>query len=115
MNADTRLATYGTLAPGKPNHHQLAQLRGRWMKGMVSGALVRSGWGAALGFPALVFDATGSSVPVDLFESADLPRHWARLDEFEGEGYRRVVVEVETEEGSLASFIYVAADQHAGD
>ncbi len=114
MNADTRLATYGTLAPGKPNHQKLAELRGRWMKGTVYGALVRSGWGAALGFPALVLDATASSVPVDLFESADLPRHWARLDEFEGEGYRRVVVEVETEEGSLASCIYVAADQHAG-
>jgi gamma-glutamylcyclotransferase (GGCT)/AIG2-like uncharacterized protein YtfP len=80
MSPETRLATYGTLAPGKPNHHHLSDLPGRWVKGFVKGALVQCGWGAALGFPALIFDDTGSQVSVDLFESDDLPNHWPRLD-----------------------------------
>ena len=28
-----RLAVYGTLGPGRPNHHQLSALRGRWVRG----------------------------------------------------------------------------------
>ncbi len=43
------------------------------------------------------------------FESADLPRHWLRLDAFEGEGYRRVVTRVSTPEGDLDAWIYVLA------
>ena len=45
-----RLATYRTLAPGRPNHHQLDGLRGRWLKGHVDGLLVEAGWGASLGY-----------------------------------------------------------------
>ena len=48
-----RLATYGSLAPGRPNHHQLDGLEGRWSKGHVDGLLVDAGWGASLGYPAL--------------------------------------------------------------
>ena len=35
-----RLATYGTLAPGRPNQHQLDGLEGRWFAGHVNGMLV---------------------------------------------------------------------------
>ena len=115
MSPDNRLATYGSLAPGKPNHHQLSDLSGRWIRGSVAGSLVQTGWGAVLGFPALVLDESGARVQVDLFESDDLPHHWARLDAFEGDGYRRVAVQIETDDGELPAFIYVAADQHAGD
>jgi len=38
--AEHRLATYGTLAPGRPNHHQLDGLTGRWLEGHVNGTLV---------------------------------------------------------------------------
>ena len=106
----TRLATYGTLAPGRPNHHQLDGLAGRWLPGRVHGRLVKTGWGAELGFPALVLDPAGAAVEVQLFESADLPEHWSRLDSFEGSGYRRVVTSVETAEGELMASIYVARD-----
>jgi gamma-glutamylcyclotransferase (GGCT)/AIG2-like uncharacterized protein YtfP len=71
---DTRLAIYGTLAPGRVNHHQISALSGKWQRGMVKGKLFSSGWGAALGFPGLILDPLGPSVDVDLFESADLPR-----------------------------------------
>jgi hypothetical protein len=46
-----RLATYGSLAPGRPNEGQLSDLTGRWLVGHVRGKLVEAGWGAELGFP----------------------------------------------------------------
>ena len=108
--ADTRLATYGTLAPGRANHHQLARLKGQWRQGTVRGRLVKAGWGAALGFPGLILDPSGSVVEVHLFESEDLPNHWARLDAFEGAGYRRAVTQVRTADGGLEAWIYVIAE-----
>ncbi len=108
--ADVRLATYGNLAPGRINERQLSDLRGRWLVGRVRGSLVEDGWGAALGYPALVLGADGAEVEVQVFESADLRDHWERLDAFEGAGYRRVAVDVETDKGVLPASIYVLAD-----
>jgi gamma-glutamylcyclotransferase (GGCT)/AIG2-like uncharacterized protein YtfP len=102
-----RLATYGTLAPGRPNHHQLDGLEGRWLAGHVNGRLVDAGWGAGLGYPALVLDPDGSAIRIDVFESVDLPAHWARLDAFEGPGYQRVVTTVRTTTGDVDASIYV--------
>jgi gamma-glutamylcyclotransferase (GGCT)/AIG2-like uncharacterized protein YtfP len=102
-----RLVAYGTLAPGRPNHHQLDGLGGRWLEGRVSGTLVDAGWGAAFGYPALVLDPAGPAVEVQVFESADLPAHWPRLDEFEGPGYQRVVTTVRTSAGDLDASIYI--------
>ena len=108
--ADRRLAVYGSLAPGRRNHRQLAALRGSWREGHVRGRLVEAGWGAALGYPALVLDPDGIDVPVHVLESDALPDHWARLDEHEGSDYRRVVVRVSTPEGELDASIYELAD-----
>jgi len=107
---DTRLAVYGTLAPGRVNHHQISMLAGSWQRGTVKGNRFASGWGAALGFSGLILDPLGPSVDVDLFESMDLPDHWARLDEFEGSGYRRVVATVKTQQGERNAWIYVLAE-----
>jgi len=65
---DTRLAIYGTLAPGRVNHHQISALTGKWQRGTVKGKLMSSGWGAAVGFPGLILDPLGPSVDVHLFE-----------------------------------------------
>lgn len=100
------LATYGTLAPGRSNHHQLDGLAGEWLEGTVRGHLVPEGWGAALGYPALKLDPAGPPVPVWIFRSADLAAHWARLDDFEGEGYRRVRVACETAQGPVEAWLY---------
>lgn len=108
-DGEARLAVYGTLAPGRSNHHQLAGLKGRWRKGTVRGRLFPSGWGAALGYPGLVLDERGEVVEVQLFESPDLPAHWQRLDEFEGTGYQRVTVAVALAEEMLPACIYVLA------
>jgi gamma-glutamylcyclotransferase (GGCT)/AIG2-like uncharacterized protein YtfP len=111
-----RLATYGTLAPGRLNDHQLGGLEGRWLEGYVQARLVEAGWGASLGFPAMVLDPDGPAVHVDVFESADLPAHWSRLDDFEGPGYQRVVTTVHTPAGEIDACIYVlrAQDQDHG-
>ncbi len=108
---DTRLAVYGTLAPGRVNHRQISALAGTWQRGTVKGKLFPSGWGAAMGFPALILDPLGPSVDVDLLESAELPAHWARLDRFEGSGYRRVVAKVNTVDGERTAWIYVLAEE----
>jgi gamma-glutamylcyclotransferase (GGCT)/AIG2-like uncharacterized protein YtfP len=105
--ATTRLATYGTLAPGRVNNGQLSKLSGYWCQGTVRGRLVEAGWGAKLGFLGLILDTSGDAIEVHVFESADLPSHWPRLDAFEGEGYRRVVTQASTQDGDLAVSIYV--------
>ena len=107
--AGTRLAAYGTLAPGRINHGQLAGLPGHWRPGTVRGRLVEAGWGAGLGFPGLILDPQGAEVEVQLLESPALPAHWSRLDAFEGPGYRRVVAGVRTAEGEVAAWIYMLA------
>lgn len=109
MSVDERLATYGTLAPGRRNHHQVAGLNGRWLTGTVRGTLAQRGWGSALGYPALTPAADGDEVEVHLFVSPDLPQHWARLDAFEGDEYRRARIMVQTEDGPIEAWIYVDA------
>ncbi len=109
--AATRLATYGTLSPGQPNHGQMDGMIGTWSRGTVRGHRYASGWGAAVGFPGLVADPNGPEVPVYLFDSIDLPANWARLDAFEGEGYIRSVIEVTTASGSVPAQIYLLAPQ----
>ena len=94
MGPEHRLAVYGTLAPGEVNHDQLADIAGRWFDGAVRGHLHAEGWGATLGFPAVVLDTEGPEVRVRVFESSDLPDHWERLDRFEGPGYRRIEIEM---------------------
>jgi gamma-glutamylcyclotransferase (GGCT)/AIG2-like uncharacterized protein YtfP len=102
-----RLATYGSLAPGRPNHHHVAGLEGRWFAGAVHGHLLEEGWGAALGYPALLLATDGPPVAVQVLESADLHAHWATLDDFEGPGYERVLTTVHTADGDLEAYIYV--------
>ena len=84
-------------------------MRGQWRAGKVRGHLVEKGWGAALGFPALILADDIAQVDVQMFESSDLPNHWQRLDAFEGNEYRRVAVKVETADGPFEAWIYVSA------
>ncbi|MEO0378667.1 MAG: gamma-glutamylcyclotransferase [Pseudomonadota bacterium] len=104
------LATYGTLAPGRANAHQLDALSGEWSRGYVRGHLKEAGWGAQMGFPGLILDPSGPEVEVHLFHSTDLPDHWARLDSFEGQGYTRVAVSVATGAEVIRAYIYALAD-----
>src|SRR5918994_2323087 len=76
------LAVYGTLAPGRPNHHVLAPLGGEWTDGLIERHLIPLGWGAALGFPGFRPRVGGDAVA----------GAWPDLDRFEGPGYERILV-----------------------
>lgn len=103
------VATYGTLAPGRVNHNQLAGLKGVWQQGTVRGRLTEGAGESALGFPGLILEATGPLAEVYLFTSSDLLDRWARLDEFEGPAYRRAVTQVRTADAEVSAWIYVLA------
>lgn len=104
-----RLAVYGSLVPGRSNHHQLAELKGEWRTGTVRGRVIQQTWGDEPDYPALIPDPHGEKIDVHVFESSDLPEHWSRLDEFEGPGYRRVLMEVHTDSETVPAWIYVTA------
>jgi Gamma-glutamyl cyclotransferase, AIG2-like len=80
----------------------------------VYGRLVDAGWGASLGFPALILDPEGTIIHVHVFESVDLPAHWSRLDDFEGSSYQGVVTTVHMPTGEVDSHIYVLGAQDQG-
>lgn len=102
-----RLFVYGTLAPGKPNEHILADLPGTWQPATVVGKLFPEGWGAAMGYPGIVLDDGGDEVAGLLFSSENLPAHWARIDAFEGEGYERVLTSAKLDDGrTVDAYIY---------
>ena len=88
----------------------MSALDGRWLRGHVRGTLIDAGWGADYGFPGIVLDGAGEDVMVDVLESAELPAHWSRLDEFEGPGYQRVTTTASTPDGQLEISIYVLGE-----
>lgn len=101
--ADRRLAVYGSLAPGKLNHHIVAPAGGTWTSGLVTGAFSENGWGAAHGFPGLRWSPDGGDVRVSLLTSDTLPSHWPRLDDFEGDDYMRILVPVGDEDSPVVT------------
>ena len=96
-----RLFVYGTLAPGRPNAHVLAEVSGTWEPATVRGTLLHEGWGASVGYPGIVLDELGNEVHGFIFSSEELSAHWARLDEFEGDGYDRVVTTAALSDGTV--------------
>ena len=88
------MAVYGTLAPGRPNHHVLAPLGGEWTEGLIEGDLIPLGWGAALGYPGFRPRIGGDAVAVQVLTAPSLADAWSDLDRFEGPGYRRILVPV---------------------
>lgn len=103
FDASNHLIVYGSLAPGGSNHRLLDDAPGEWREGWVTGELHGEGWGAAAGYPGLRWipatgDAEAPRVAAHLLVSEALPDRFARLDRFEGPGYRRVLVPFFTEE-----------------
>ncbi|MCA1644774.1 MAG: gamma-glutamylcyclotransferase [Chloroflexi bacterium] len=92
---NTRLAAYGTLRPGESNHAVIGRVPGAWIEGTVRGVRFE-----ANGYPAFQRRRRGAQVPVSVLTSAALPEHWARLDAFEGDDYRRILVTVSLPTGA---------------
>ena len=103
-----RLFVYGTLMPGKINHHYLQAIEGEWARATVKGRLYPEGIGLASGYPALVLDNHAEEVAGWLLISTQLQNHWPTLDEFEGFAYQRVTTWVTTCDNSLLeAYVYV--------
>ncbi len=111
-SALARLFVYGSLQPGHENAHELEGIVGSWQPATVRGRVLDRGWGAGLGYPALVPDPRGPTVHGALLTSADLPRHLARLDAFEGDGYERTTVLATLEGGRrVPAQVYALRDR----
>lgn len=107
MTMTHRLFIYGTLAPGRSNEHLLANVPGEWQPATVTGRLFQDGWGAALGYPGIVLDDRAGEVQGLVFSSECLTEHWTCLDEFEGEGYKRVLTVARLQDGATVDvYIY---------
>ena len=102
-----RLFVYGTLAPGRPNAHRLEEIGGSWKEATVTGKLYPDGWGATMGYPAIVPIESGEDVAGFVFSSEELADHWDELDEFEGEAYERVpVVATLRDNSTVDAYVY---------
>ncbi len=102
-----RLFVYGTLGPGRPNEHVLTAIGGSWKAATITGTLRNEGWGAELGYPGIVLNEDGGEVKGFLFISDNLSAHWAALDQFESDAYKRVLAKVQVEDGSTVdAYVY---------
>jgi gamma-glutamylcyclotransferase (GGCT)/AIG2-like uncharacterized protein YtfP len=101
--AEHRLAAYGTLRPGESNHHIVEEIKGVWFDGIVLGELDTTGR-----YPTFVYNSDGPPVAVKVLVSNELPAHWNRIDEFEGNGYVRNEVPVEVDGETWICNIYEA-------
>ena len=103
-----RLFIYGSLQPGGPNEHVLAEIGGDWEPAVVKGNLLEEGWGASMGYPGLVIDERGNDVHGHVFASSNLSAKWTYLDQLEGGEYERTVASVTLLSGEqVQAHIYV--------
>lgn len=94
---------YGSLAPNRPNHSKIEHIKGKWIKGVVKGKLVKEGWGAELGYFGFKHASIDEQKNIEAFIlfSDELVNYWSHLDEFEGDGYRRILAKFELENGEV--------------
>ena len=103
------LIIYGSLAPGESNHSVIYPIRGEWKKATIKGKLQEGGWGSSLGYNGFIPVNSKDAETINCYVlfSEDLPANWDYLDEFEGDGYRRIQTEYELENGQKGiGFIY---------
>ena len=108
-----RLALYGILRPGGSHYYEVRSIPGTWTTGTVRGWTYEITWGPAEGYDGLTLSPDGPPIDVDILESDELDRHLARLDDFEGPGYRRVTAAASLANGSLVDVEIFEADPEA--
>ncbi|ALM50906.1 gamma-glutamylcyclotransferase family protein [Halomonas huangheensis] len=107
-----RLFIYGTLGPGRPNEHVMQKIGGSWKAATLKGRLLKSGWGAAMGFPGLVIDEDGEEIQGHVFSSENLSNNWQSLDNFEGAEYQRVLTTVTLASGEhVDAYVYALSNE----
>ena len=71
---------YGTLGPGRPNHHKIEHIKGRWSKVTIKGKLEAKGWGADLGYYGYVkasFGEEQQEISAFILFSDELTLNWS--------------------------------------
>lgn len=96
-----RLFVYGTLAPGRSNHGMMQAIPGAWEPATLKGYRLDEGWAARTGYPGIAPSGPDHEVSGYVFSSEHLCEHWARLDDFEGDSYRRIRVTITTRSGDV--------------
>jgi gamma-glutamylcyclotransferase (GGCT)/AIG2-like uncharacterized protein YtfP len=91
-----RLAIYGTLRRGEPNHRIIEHIAGEWIDGFVRGRIEEH-----YGFLFFAGDDRGGMVPVEVLSSSELSGSLERIDRFEGVWYRRTLIPVYDSTGSI--------------
>jgi gamma-glutamylcyclotransferase (GGCT)/AIG2-like uncharacterized protein YtfP len=122
-----RLFVYGTLAPGESNEYILADIIGTWQPAIVRGTFWQEG-GADIGCPGMIpsafYDGHGNLLSNEIgyeikgliFTSEHLPDHWQRLDDFEGEGYVRQLIEAKLiDDSNVKAYIYALVNAPSAD
>jgi len=110
------LIIYGTLAPNRPNHQVIEHIKGKWQKAIVRGKLENRGWGAELGYYGFKHTGIEEQDEIEAFVlfSDELVANWQHLDEFEGEGYRRILAKYELENGETGvGYIYAINEEES--
>ncbi len=94
---------YGTLAPNRPNHSKIEHINGKWIKGIIKGKLVEEGWGAELGYFGFKHSSLDEQENIEAYIlfSNELVDNWTYLDEFEGDGYIRILAKFELDNGEV--------------
>ena len=94
---------YGSLAPNAPNHHIVEHIKGTWQEGIVKGQLEEKGWGVDFGYLGFkhVSGEEQKEIKAFILHSDELVDNWQLLDEFEGDGYRRLLALFELKNGQI--------------
>ena len=104
---DVGLFVYGTLQSNQPNEYLLKNIGGTFQKATVKGFYDKLGWGKTYGYPAVVLNDKGDTINGYVFTSNNLKTNWDLLDDFEGDGYKRVLAKVNVADELVDAYIYV--------
>jgi gamma-glutamylcyclotransferase (GGCT)/AIG2-like uncharacterized protein YtfP len=108
------VVVYGTLTPGRQNHFVVEHMKGLWRKGIIKGQLKNAGWSTDLGYKAFKPTLTQEQEEIQavVFFSDELVANWKRLDEFEGNGSKRILRKNELENGETGiEYIYASNEE----
>lgn len=111
---EQQLIIYGTLAPGQPNYAKIEHIEGIWQDAIIWGQLKNEGWGAALGYYGFVDGVTKDVQPIDakVLRSPKLIDEYAFLDDFEGDGYKRILTKYKLSNGETGVGYIYALNNH---
>tara|TARA_B100000963_G_scaffold357876_1_gene381090 strand:- start:1658 stop:1984 length:327 start_codon:yes stop_codon:yes gene_type:complete len=98
------LFVYGTLKPGGEANHYFDQIQGSWFDAYCFGNWVDD---IDIGYPIISLNKNGEKIEGKLFYSNQLKNIIKKIDEYEGEEYKRVIAKIHLFNGSLVkAFVY---------